>query len=312
VSRPRGARRPVRRTPEMCISTVRSPAAALLASACSALSATPPPLVPPPPLSAPQLIGGLDHVPVAVADLDRAAADFASLGFVIKPGRPHTNSIQNRHIKFPNGSEIELITATASNDAQSAEYVAWLKTGDGPAFWSIYSPDLKALTTSLDALRLTPHREGDLVTWSGTESHRLFFGNRLKSPTDGPPYWAHPNTAYKLRAVWLSTSGDVRPLLGKLNGDIAEEVGCAPFDSQAKGVVLPVEGDEVFVTSRVPRSPSRSIIGVTLLVRDIGAARRVLERADIPFVPATGPCAGTPQLWIPPSHAHNLWLELRQ
>jgi hypothetical protein len=29
-----------------------------------------------------QLIQGLDHVPLAVADLDQAAADFARLGFV--------------------------------------------------------------------------------------------------------------------------------------------------------------------------------------------------------------------------------------
>ena len=275
-------------------------AAALLALACPAAS------------SAQPLIEGLDHVPVAVADLDRAAADFSRLGFVIKPGRPHEDGIQNRHIKVPNGGGIELITATSSNDALSAEYVEWLRTGDGPAFWSIYSPDLKALTTSLDGLQLAPHNEGDLVTWSGTQTYRLFFGDRLRSPTDGVAYWAHPNTAYKLRAIWLSSASNVHHLLATLGGNLAAEVGCAPFDAHATGVILPGDGDEVFITSRVRQPPHRPIIGVTLLVRDIGAARRVLELADIPYVTAASSCAGNRSLWIQPAHAHNMWLELRQ
>jgi hypothetical protein len=281
------------------ITAARVLAAALLALACSATR------------SAQPLIDGLDHVPVAVSDLDGAAADFARLGFVIKPGRPHEDGIQNRHIKFPNGGGIELITARSSNDALSAEYVEWLRTGDGPAFWGIYSPDLESLPALLDKLQLAPHREGGLVTYSGTQSHRLFFANRLQPPTDGVAYWAHPNTAYKLRAVWLSAAGDERRLLTALGGNLAEESGCAPFDSHARGVVLPGDGDEVFVTSRVRQPPPRAIVGMTLLVRDIGAARRVLEHGDIPYVSASS-CSGSQSLWIQPSHAHNLWLELRQ
>ena len=299
MTHPRGPHRPARPTRKLRTSAARSLAAVLLVLACSAAPAANP------------LIEGLDHVPVAVADLDRAAADFSRLGFVIKPGRPHEDGIQNRHIKFPNGGEIELITARSSHDALSSEYVEWLRTGDGPAFWGLYSPDPESLTALLDKLQLAPHREGGLVTWSGTQSHRLFFGNRQRSPTDGPAYWAHPNTAYKLRAVWLSAAGDERGLLTALGGNLAEESGCAPFDSHAKGVILPGDGDEVFVTSRVRQTPPRSIIGVTLLVKDIGAARRVLEHGDIPYVSA-GSCAGSQSLWIQPSHAHNLWLELRQ
>jgi hypothetical protein len=272
----------------------------LLASACAVAAAAQP------------LIEGLDHVPFAVADLDQAAADFAKLGFVIKPGRPHSDGIRNRHIKFPNGGGIELITAASSNDALTAEYVDWLKTGDGPAFWGLYSPDLKNLTARLDALRLAPHREEGPLTYSGTELHRLFFGNRGRSPTDGPAYWAHPNTAYKLRAVWLSAVSDERRLLTALAGDLADEIGCAPFDSRARGVILPGDGDELFVTSQVRRPPSRSIVGVTLLVKDIGVARQVLDRAEIPYVSPAAPCASRRSLWIPPSHAHNMWLELRQ
>ncbi|HEX8906001.1 MAG TPA: VOC family protein, partial [Longimicrobiaceae bacterium] len=57
-------------------------------------------------------IARVDHVPVAVRDLEAAVRDFAALGFSFKPGRPHPNSILNQHVKFRDGTEVELITAT--------------------------------------------------------------------------------------------------------------------------------------------------------------------------------------------------------
>ena len=100
------------------------------------------------------LIRGLDHIPLGVADLEGAAANFGKLGFLIKPGRPHGNGLHNQHIKFPNGEGIELMTVRDPTDSLAREYDAWLKGGDGPAFWSIYSADLAAMTaaTELPAL----------------------------------------------------------------------------------------------------------------------------------------------------------------
>ncbi len=49
-------------------------------------------------------IMGLNHIPIAVADLDGAAAQYRQLGFALKPGRPHANGIRNEHAKFPDGS----------------------------------------------------------------------------------------------------------------------------------------------------------------------------------------------------------------
>src|SRR5262245_4051661 len=57
-------------------------------------------------------IAGLDHIPTAVRDLGAASARYRALGFALKPGRLHDNSILNNHAKFPDGTEIELITAT--------------------------------------------------------------------------------------------------------------------------------------------------------------------------------------------------------
>lgn len=71
--------------------------------------------------------GALDHVPVAVRDLERAAKKFRDWGFVLKKGRQHTNSIENYHIKFRDGTEIELITASKPLDRVSKQYLDFLE-----------------------------------------------------------------------------------------------------------------------------------------------------------------------------------------
>lgn len=55
----------------------------------------------------------LDHVVLAVRDLDAAAAGFARHGFRSKPGRLHANGLLNRHVKFRDGTGIELMTVRA-------------------------------------------------------------------------------------------------------------------------------------------------------------------------------------------------------
>jgi len=258
------------------------------------------------------LVEGLDHTPVAVRDLDQAASDFAKLGFVIKPGRPHDDGIRNKHIKFPNGGEIELITAASPTDALARDYADWLKGGDGPAYWSIYAPDLAALTAFLVRRGLSPNNEGDVVNYSqgAGGQHRLFFADRLRSPTDGPAYWAHPNTAYKLRRVWLAGAPAEVELARRLGATLDPRGLCSPFDGHAATYVLPGEGDEVAVSSTVHRSPARTLIGVTVLVRSLAAARRVLEASHVPIV-APAQCMSQ-SLWIAPSDAHGLWLEFAE
>src|SRR5689334_22739161 len=97
------------------------------------------------------LLVGMDHIPVVVRDLEQAEADFQALGFAIKPGRVHADGIRNAHVKFPDGTEIELITAPAATDALTAEYRARLKTGEGPVYFGLYAPDPTVLSARLAA-----------------------------------------------------------------------------------------------------------------------------------------------------------------
>ena len=85
-------------------------------------------------------VQGLDHIPIAVNDLAAAADHYRALGFSLKPGRPHENGITNQHVKFRDGTELELITAPAARDALTTTYRRHLAEGDGPAFLALYAP----------------------------------------------------------------------------------------------------------------------------------------------------------------------------
>src|SRR6186713_1292892 len=105
---------------------------------------------------------GLDHIPIAVNDLGRASADYRALGFALKPGRPHDNGIRNQHVKFPDGTELELITAPAARDPLTTTYRRHLAQGDGPAFLAFFAPSRREALARLDSAKIS-HHEGDLL-----------------------------------------------------------------------------------------------------------------------------------------------------
>src|SRR5262245_9874744 len=121
------------------------------------------------------MVVGIDHVPVAVGDLDRAGDRYRSLGFALKDGRPHEDGIRNLHAKFTDGTEIELITAPAATDALTRTYREHLKAGDGPAFLAFFMPpDAQAEHRLTDAGVRVPAY--------------VFFGQGNASPTDRPEH----------------------------------------------------------------------------------------------------------------------------
>lgn len=145
------------------------------------------------------LLAGIDHVIVLVDDLDAAATAFERAGFTIKPGRPHANGIRNRHIKFADGSEIELLTIDGPQDALTAEYAEhYSRYGEGPAWVGFYSPDTEQLKRRLDELDID-HAGASPITMPAYRF--VFFGRRNHSPTDRPAHFDHANGASAFHKV---------------------------------------------------------------------------------------------------------------
>ncbi len=250
------------------------------------------------------LVTGLDHIPIAVRDLEKARADYERLGFVLKPGRAHADGIRNAHVKFLDRTEIELITAAQPTDRLAAAYVDFLRGGDGPAYWGLRAPDLERMTAVLREMNLSPDDDGDVVTFAQAGlPHRLFFAHSEPSPTDMPGYFVHPNTAFHLQGIWLAAGAGEAGLLTRLGLHATAGPVCAPFAGQAEKIAMPL-GDISFVHA----ASGRTILGATILVRSLTAARAVFMRNDVPF--RTLPCG--PGLWLSPDMTHGAWLELKE
>jgi hypothetical protein len=148
---------------------------------------------------------GKSHDNIAVADLDQASADYARLGFALKEGRPHPDGIRNRHVKFRNGTEIELITAPEATDALTTHYRQLIATGDGPAFLSLdVEPPPLAVERVKQAGLPVSSTEGSVDFPFESPLGYVFFAGLNQSPTDRPEHFAHANGATRLAGVTLA------------------------------------------------------------------------------------------------------------
>jgi catechol 2,3-dioxygenase-like lactoylglutathione lyase family enzyme len=259
------------------------------------------------------LIHGLDHIPVAVRDLDAAADLYRRLGFVLKQGRPHDNGLRNLHAKFPDGTEIELITASRAQDDLSAEYLRRLKEGDGPAFLALYAPDLERVAARLEASGRSFRRGGGLLTFPESDPLRyLFFGSRNRSPTDRPEHFLHPNGAQALMGVWLAADdfSTERKLLTDLGATFRDEEVHVPQALMAPVARFP--GGEIDLLPGARRiAPGRKIVGATVRVRDLAAARSLLAR-NLGKEPPVIESDAHRRILISPEVALGMWLEFRE
>ncbi len=258
----------------------------------------------------PRVAIGLDHIPVAVRDLDAASATYRALGFALKPGRPHPNGIRNAHVKFPDGAGIELLTVPAAVDPLSAKYTKMIRAGDGPAFLSFHARDIAALHAALVAGGYAFDDANGLTDLRTPALDFLFWVQDNRSPTDRPEHFAHPNGAKALGAVWIATDeGEaLARLLVQLGGRRAQRDVLAPTPVAATVVTLS-EGDVFILPARHQLLKGRPIVGASFQVTDLATVRRTLSGAGI--APWTGPGADA-RIVVAPSKAHGLWLEFRR
>jgi len=229
----------------------------------------------------------LDHVVLAVNDLDATAARYRALGFTLKPGRPHDNGIRNWHAKFKDGTELELLTAPDAKDALTTGYRKHLAAGDGPAFMALMA-------------KPTAPAESDAPPY-------IFFGGRNASPTDLPEHFAHANTAYSLIAVWLAGSDFTREraLLTRFGATVGLPQQLLDMDVE---VMRLAEGGSVYLLpARARVHPDRPIVGVTFRVRDLAEARKALASARVTLA-----ASDANHVLLAPAQTGGLWMEFRK
>lgn len=223
-------------------------------------------------LIAGRLILGIDHVPVAVKDLELAESKLEQLGFTLKPGRNHGNSIKNAHAKFEDGTEIELITASSRDDAVSGAYVDFLEEREGPAFLCLYvEKSLTEFQSGVLGLRIR-----NWVVESPEGLNNVFFGRRNRLVSDGEWVTRHKNGAKRLGWVWMGEIGEVERRFWRRQG-VRVEGGDSWFGDAERYRVG--DGGVGFMESE----SDERILGVSVIVEDIELARKIVLASEFDY-----------------------------
>ncbi len=178
---------------------------------------------------------GIDHMVIAVEDLQQAAADYAKLGFGIEPGGRHPGGTENAAAAFESHTYLELLTVYDANGSGAREVVSFLSKQEGALAVGLdtSSADLTATHLRGVGLQVRGPTGGTItyegvdetppILWKGVEvvtpspylSDFVFFieYNReaqaalvrkhpeLERPAQSPP---HRNGARAIKSFWLA------------------------------------------------------------------------------------------------------------
>jgi hypothetical protein len=226
---------------------------------------------------------GIDHIPLVVRDLVNATETYRHLGFAIKPGRFHADGIRNNHIKFEDGAGIELISASTPTDALTAGYLKLLSRGEGPAYVSFHTANLRAVRDGLEHLGQAYSLDDGILEFTNAELQWLFlFEGTNRSPTDRPEHFAHPNSANATLAVWVAGRDPSQMLaLFKACGARIEQKQVHVPDPLLATVATVANGEVVFLPVERQIIPGRPIVGIVFQASDLSALQRVLRSAKV-------------------------------
>jgi hypothetical protein len=164
----------------------------------------------------------LDHVVIVVRDIEAAAAGFAREGFRLKHGRLHANNLLNRHIKFRDGTGIELMTVVGEpGDAMAERYVQLLRDGEGGVYAALAVADAAAAYAYAEELGMQPHRS-ESGAWrfvafdAGSPAAAVFFVAGGVPAQDPDSILDHAHAVTGLAEAWVEAGPELGELLQRL------------------------------------------------------------------------------------------------
>ncbi len=263
-------------------------------------------------------MNGIDHLVLAVADLDRARSRYASLGFTLTPEARHPFGTGNSLVQLRERAFLELVTVKAPEAVPehgpgrfsfAAFNRDFLKKGEGFSMLVIESSDARADLERFRAAGLVTYapfdfsRKAQLPTGEeATVGFSLAFVSHPEMPDVGfftcqqrspdhfwkPEYQVHENTAYAVSSVWLVAEQplDFADFLQTFAD--AEDVTAADdrLDVETgRGRIIAVTGSAFEREFGVPpatagRSPC--LAAYVLNVRDLDTVKARLDEAQLP------------------------------
>lgn len=230
----------------------------------------------------------LDHVVVVVRNLDSAAARLRPLGFRFKPGRLHPNGLLNRHVKFRDGTEIELMTvAGRPTDRRAGDYADLLATGEKGVYAALRTEDMAGTAAEAGRAglprRSTRTGSARYLSFPGVPDAATIFFVVGGAPTEDPDsVLAHENGAVGLEAAWVEAGSGFERLLRSLGSRRCESVALPDGRSGSRWPLA--RGSLVLVRARAGSEPR--VLGVEI------------RRAPAFTTPHRAPLEPLPRFWL--------------
>ncbi len=194
----------------------------------------------------------LDHVTIAAADLDGLTSTLSDgFGFSMKPGRRHANGLENRHIKFQDGSSLELMTVMEPGDELARRYADLIDIGGGGAYLALSGlavDEVLSATAQIEPA-LAPTRSAAFDWAAFPEDHDLasvFFIEVHEPPLDRAEHLTHENGASALSEVWIGVE-DPERLVALLTAFGARDCGMAGHPEHLYGRAVGLATGTVYV-----------------------------------------------------------------
>lgn len=200
----------------------------------------------------------LDHVPVAVGDLDALSRRLTDeFGFHIQAPTRDESGLETAVIGFSDGTRLELRTVEDSGDpagpgtAEAGRYAELIADGGGGAYLALSAPGLNEV---LDA---TADLESGLAV-SGADTgrraafppdhplHAVFLVDADQERTEAPEALLHANGAQGLQAVWVMVE-DPERLTRFLLAFGARDCGPSRHPEHLYGRAVGIRGGTVYV-----------------------------------------------------------------
>jgi hypothetical protein len=234
----------------------------------------------------------IDHVPIAVANLEVAKRTYGdSLGFSFKPGRLHSNGLNKLHIRFRDGSQLELIATEWTSDALAEWYEEFVQRGEGGAFLALDAGDVDEVAERLKGhgldVEVTRGPAFDYASFPiGHPLHHLFFIRVHTRAPDKAEHLSHRNEAIGIRSVWVEVHDSAlvgaafRALGAKRCGESAHPAGF-------RGDAFALRDGIVVLVERATGARGSRVLAVSVETNGTGR-----------------------ETWYMPGAAHGLWLAL--
>ncbi|GHE70763.1 VOC family protein [Roseivirga thermotolerans] len=201
----------------------------------------------------------IDHVVYAYSNLDSAKNRFASMGFTLKPGKLHSNGLLNAHVKFENGSYVELMSLKGQpTDDVALKYKTLIEQHYTGAYLALTGPEHHKIVLALRQLNIEHEvTNGSLWTYIAFPeysplSHIFFITYHHPNPATGE-FTIHSNGFNGLKEVVIEGGELLVGLLhtlGLRNSLTEQESFLARF-STPTGAITIVEQENKDVRPRI-------------------------------------------------------------